>query len=135
MPKLEYTKYNFDFGRMQNSFAGYSTEEFFPKGVNFIEPTSPADFKRECFEKYPESYQEGMERGVSLVELLYKRIQNDTLSNIDAHDPLITEKTVMGRKSICYLVVGHAFAIDEAKYIFDFLEKDKTVAGSAFGNL
>ena len=76
-----------------------------------------------------------MERGVSLMELLYKRIQNDTLSNVDAHDPSITEKAVKGRKSICYLVIGHAFAIDEAKYIFDFLEKDKTVHSSAFGNL
>ena len=76
-----------------------------------------------------------MERGVSLVELLYKRLQNDTLSNVDAHDPSITEKEVKGRKSICYLIVGHAFAIDEAKYIFDFIERDQSVPSSAFSYL
>ena len=79
MAKLEYTKFDFDFRKMQQG-SKVGGEEYFPKGVKFIEPSAPADFKRECYENYPETYQGGMERGVSLVELLNKRVQNEALA-------------------------------------------------------
>ena len=76
MPDLEFTKHQFNFQQMKaaNENDKYTTDVFFPDGISFKEPLGPADYKPEIFSLYPETLENGKKRGISLIELMNKRI-------------------------------------------------------------
>ena len=74
MPNLEFAKYNFNFKWMLKNNPECSFNEYFDNGVFFSEPKAPIDFKNEILQSYPESQKSGQARGLSLVELMNKRV-------------------------------------------------------------
>ena len=70
---------------------------------------------------FPESYKHGMERSLQLIENIYKKMLDESENR---------------SKSVCYLVVTHAFVVDQLSYIDDFIAKgDPEVASYPFYNL
>ena len=59
---------------MLQSNIHYQSEAYFAQGVKFVEPRSPADCKEYMHIVYPEERKQAQERGLSLVELINKRI-------------------------------------------------------------
>lgn len=97
MPKLEFTKHGFDFELLRQKYDCGS--EVFPKNINFKEPPGPIiDLKDYIFNIFPESKKQSLQRGLSLVELLNKRIQAESEN---------------GRYKVCYLIISHGTFIDE----------------------
>lgn len=119
-PRIEYLRYNCDFQAMRRQNPIYATEEMFPKGVNFLEPGAPADYKREILQAYPESYRQGVDRGLSLVELLNKRVLDESEG---------------GEKRVCYLIVCHAVSIETMAYLSSFMGTDPSVPATAYAGL
>ena len=61
MPKLQFTKYGFDFERMKTEKIEFQSESCFPDGVHFGEPAAPADYKKQIFEmQQPEGTKQAM---------------------------------------------------------------------------
>lgn len=92
---LEYIKCNLNFKEIERTKK--SKGEYFPEGVYFREPWPPADYKKEIFENFPESGQQGHLRGLSLIEMVNQRIR---------------EESDDGKKSICYLIISHKSFVD-----------------------
>ena len=118
----EHMLYKFDFGQIMEENWQFPSKGYFPKTVDFKEPRLPADFKREIFEAYPERDGPALTRGISLLEVLNRRIQAEG----------------RGGKRICYLIVSHAMHVDVVGHLLEILEGDRDVLGHLaqdFGNL
>ena len=59
LESLEYVRNKCDFTTLCHSNTLYSNGNNFPKGVEVIEPTHPAEFKQEIFETKMESSEDG----------------------------------------------------------------------------
>ena len=64
---LEYIKCNLNFKQIEKTKKSKEGAKYFPEGVYFREPWPPADYKKELFENFPESDQQGRLRGLSLI--------------------------------------------------------------------
>lgn len=114
MNNIEYIQHDCIFNHMLEDSSFYASKDFFPRGVDIVEPyRSEAPFRMRCLSMYPESRREGQERGVEIVEMMNERIEKESRIYGKAH-----------RLQICYLVITHGFFVDETAHIFDYLEKN-----------
>ena len=93
MPELEFPKKKFNFKNFRNSQCPYKPHHIFPYGVFFKEPPIRPDYKEEIFDIYPESEEFGQSRTISLIELMNRRIEQESDHNT---------------RSVCYLIISHS---------------------------
>lgn len=74
MPKLEFSVYGSNFKNMKSQNPKYQSEKWFPSDVNFSEAPEYENDKKDIFEKFPETLNEAMTRGIGIVEHLNKKI-------------------------------------------------------------
>ena len=67
MRQLEFVKYDGNYQFMQYEKPLYTTPDFFPDNVNFVESAQDAA-KEEVLEAYPEPQKAGQRRGLRLIE-------------------------------------------------------------------
>ena len=82
MKKLEFAKSRYDFEKMMDEgvSARYRSEEYFPKDVSFKEADMPIDFKNEALSMTSETLKEGQVRGLSLIQRMNVRLDDESIS-------------------------------------------------------
>lgn len=117
MPKLEYTKAGFNFDKLKKLEPEYGHDEFFPPGVNIIEPAHDATFTK-IFKAYPETPKQVFERSIDIIQNLAKTAQ----ANGKKFWP----------KKQAVLHVTHGGHVDNIGWVIDFGKEGMTVQPSEF---